>query len=155
MIETQNIECKEKFTDRTLKKLCAFANTKRGTLYIGRIIDSLKSQGLLEPEFKEEMGGFSVRFYKDIYTEENLRNMGLTERQIKAVLYVKEKGKITNKKYQEINNTTKKTASRDLSALVDKEILGQIGETGKGTHYVLIKRKLIGDKGDTKGTNGQ
>jgi len=66
---------------------------------IGRIMDSLKLQGLPEPEFKEEMGGFSVRFYKDIYNEENLRKMGLNERQIKAVMYVKEKGKITNKDY--------------------------------------------------------
>jgi len=119
---------------------------------IGRMIESLKSQGLPEPEFKEEMGGFSVRFYKDIYTEENLKKMGLNERQIKAVMYVKEKGKITNKVYQEINNTTKKTASRDLSILVEKEILKQIGVTGKGTHYVLIKKNLIGDKGDIKGT---
>jgi len=48
---------------------------------IGRMIESLKSQGLPEPEFKEKMGGFSVRFYKDIYTEENLRKMGLLEQQ--------------------------------------------------------------------------
>jgi len=35
MIEAQNIEYKEKFTDKTLETLCAFANTKGGTLYIG------------------------------------------------------------------------------------------------------------------------
>ena len=44
---------------------------------------------------------------KDYYTEEKLKEMGLNERQIKAVTYVKENGKITNKKYQELNNIKK------------------------------------------------
>jgi len=35
MIETQKMEYKEKFSDRALETLCAFANTKGGTLYIG------------------------------------------------------------------------------------------------------------------------
>jgi len=56
-------------------------------------------------------------------------------------MYVKDKGKITNKKYQEIANTTKKTASRDLSNLVEKEILKQVGSTGKGTFYSLEEPK--------------
>jgi len=34
--------------------------------------------------------------------------MGLSERQVKAVLYVKEKGEITNTKYQEICGVEKR-----------------------------------------------
>ena len=68
----------------------------------------------------EEQGGFSVWFYKDIYTEENLRKMGLNERQIKAVMYVKEKGKITNKEYQELNKISKATATRELKEIEEK-----------------------------------
>ena len=60
---------------------------------IERIMEAMEEAGLPEPEFKEEMGGFSVYFRKDIYTEEYLRKLGLNERQIKAVMYVKEKGK--------------------------------------------------------------
>jgi len=37
-------------------------------------------------------------------SRENLRKMGLNERQIKAVMYVKEKGRITNKEYQNVAN---------------------------------------------------
>lgn len=92
------------------------------------------------------MNGFSVYFYKDIYTKEYLIKMGLNERQIKAVKYVKDKGRITNKEYQEINKTIKKTSSRDLSDLAQKDILDQIGTTGKGTYYVL--RRVSGHKGD-------
>jgi len=102
--------------------------------------------GLPEPQL-EEYQGFRVIFRKDIYTEEYLRDLGLNERQMKAVMYVKEKGKITNKEYQELVDTTKKTASRDLVDLVGKDIFNQTGTTGKGTFYTLK-----GDKGDTKET---
>lgn len=126
----------------------------RGTI---KIVDSCRKAGLPEPEFKEEQGGFSVYFYKDIYTEENLRKMGLNERPIKAVLYVKEKGKITNKEYQEIAKISKPTATRELSALVDMNILVQQGITGKGTFYVLKKdsqRTRTAHKGLTNGSKG-
>ena len=52
-------------------------------------------------------------------------------------MYVKEKGKITNKEYQELNSVIKKTASRDLGALSNKRILEKVGSTGKGTHYIM------------------
>jgi ATP-dependent DNA helicase RecG len=109
---------------------------------------SLTSSGLPEPEFLEEMGGLSVRFRKDIHTMEHLKKIGLNERQIKAAVYVKEKGKITNKGYQEICETSERTASRDLSSLVSTGIFEQIGATGRGTAYILSGRKE--DKDATK-----
>ena len=92
--------------------------------------------GLPEPIF-EEYQGFQVVFRKDIYNEEHLRSLKLNERQIKAVMYVKETGQITNKEYQEICNTSKRTASRDLLDLVSSGLLDQIGTKGMGTAYVL------------------
>jgi len=104
-----------------------------------RIVDLCKEQNLPEPDYKEEQGGFSVWFYKDIYTEENLRKMGLNERQIKAVMYVKEKGKITNREYQKINQVSRQTASRELLHLTDGKLLIRYGETGRGAYYTLAK----------------
>jgi len=106
---------------------------------IGRIIDSLKNQGLPEPEFMEEMGGFSARFYKDIYMEEILRKMGLNERQITAIMYVKEKGKITNKDYQNLTGISRQMATIDLNQLVEKRILIKMGKAGAGIAYKLTK----------------
>jgi len=106
---------------------------------IGWIIESLKSQGMPEPEFKEEMGGFSIRFYKDIYIEENLRKIGLYERQIKAVMYVKEKGKITNREYQNLAGISRQMATLDLAQLVEKGVLVKIGKGGAGIAYELPK----------------
>ncbi len=101
--------------------------------------------GLSEPTF-EEYQGFQVVFRKYVYDEEYLRSLNLNERQIKAVMYVKEKGQITNTEYQEICATSKRTASRDLLDLVSSGIFEQIGTTGAGTAYI---RK--GPYGATKG----
>ena len=78
---------------------------------------------------------------KDVYTEENLRKMGLNERQIKAVMYVKEKRKITNKEYQNLYKVSKRTASNDLDVLVQKNIFEKIGTKGKGTFYIINYQK--------------
>ena len=61
-----------------------------------------------------------MEFRKNIYTEEYLRKLGLNGRQINAVAYVKEKGKITNKEYQELTNISRQTATIDLSEMVKK-----------------------------------
>jgi len=64
--------------------------------------------GIPAPHFAEYQSGFLVEFRKNIYTEEYLRQLGLNERQIKAVMYVKERGRITNKEYQELTNISRK-----------------------------------------------
>ena len=108
----------------------------RGTI---KITDECKKAGLPEPEFKQEFGGLSVCFFKDIYTEGNLRKMGLNERQIKAVIYINEKGKITNSEYQDICNIKKRQSTDDLKELEEKNLLERVGITGKGTYYILKK----------------
>jgi ATP-dependent DNA helicase RecG len=52
-------------------------------------------------------------------------------------MYVKQKGKITNKEYQEIANIKERTSTMDLSDLVQKKIFQKVGTTGKGTYYTL------------------
>jgi len=107
----------------------------RGTL---KIINSCKEAELPEPEMKESAGGFQVTIFKDILTEEQLKKLGLNARQIKAVLYANEFGKISNQKYQELYGVSKATSTRDLTELVDNfQILEKQGKTGVGTVYVL------------------
>ena len=106
---------------------------------IERMINACKNQELPEPKF-EEYQGFRVIFRKDIYTEEYLRSLGLNERQINAIKFVKDKGKLTNKDYQDLFSVSKQTATRDLSHLVELSILQKIGQTGKGTYYILASK---------------
>ncbi len=101
-----------------------------------KIIELCKQHGIPLPDFKEVTGGFSVIFRKSVYTEEYLRDLGLNERQIKAVMYVKEKGKITNKDYREMTRLSDETVRRDINELVEKGVLLLRGR-GRNTHYVL------------------
>jgi ATP-dependent DNA helicase RecG len=88
------------------------------------------------PIYFFEASDFLVEFRKDIYNEEYFMSLGLNERQIKGVVYTKEKGKITNAEYQELNDTSSRTAVRDLVALVNNGILIMKGQK-KGSFYEL------------------
>ena len=104
---------------------------------IGRMIENMKKQDLPEPEFKEEMGGFSVYFRKDPYTEEQLRKLGLNERQIKIIEYLKSQGPAGLSSFKPIfPNVSEKTIYRDLQDLIQKGLLNQVGEK-KGRKYKL------------------
>jgi ATP-dependent DNA helicase RecG len=94
--------------------------------------------GLPEPLYYYDMSGFWVVFRKDTYNEQSLKELGLNDRQIKAVLYLKENGKITNKEYQEINNVSRQMATNELHNLVnDYKLLINSGY-GAGSYYELV-----------------
>ncbi len=78
-----------------------------------------------------------LKLSSDRSMKEKFGQIGLSSRQIKAIEYLKEKGQITNKEYQEICEVSASTAKRDLQDLVDKKVLKQIGEKGQSIHYVL------------------
>lgn len=107
----------------------------RGTI---KIIDSCKAAELPEPEMIEQDGGFLLTILKDMLNREYLDQLGLNERQVKAVLFVKEKGKISNSEYQKLLDVSKATATRDLTDLVENwKLLDKVGQKGAGTTYRL------------------
>ncbi len=101
--------------------------------------------GIPEPVFQEDQG-FSVIFRKDIFSSEYLSKEGLNARQIQAVGYIREKGKITNSELQVLASIKKRQATTDLNDLEQRQIISRVGKTGKGTHYIL--------KGAPKGLKG-
>lgn len=92
-----------------------------------RIASELQAAGLPMPQFKSD-GGFQVVFSRELLAKDQFENMGLSERQIRAVEYLKEHKTISNTSYQEILDTSKRTASRELNELVQKGILISEGE---------------------------
>ncbi|MCJ7812814.1 helix-turn-helix domain-containing protein [bacterium] len=101
-----------------------------------KILDFCRQQGIPTPKFQEGFGGFSVMFRKDVYTEEYLHNLGLNERQIKAVMYVKERERITNREYQTLTTVSNKTAYLELSDLLGKDVF-MVEGAGKKVSYTL------------------
>jgi len=107
----------------------------RGTI---TIIDECKAARLPEPELTERDGGFLVTLFKDRFSEEQLQQLGLNERQIKAVLYVKEKGKITNGEYQKINEVSRQMATNELHNLTNEFNLLINKGYGAGSYFELV-----------------
>ena len=105
---------------------------------IQRIIDSCQKQNLPIPIF-EEYQGFRVIFRKP-YAKEELRKLGLNERQIKAVEYVEKRGSITNREYQKLTLVSRKTATRDLTDLVKRGIFNIVGRGKREIKYTLLLR---------------
>ncbi|MFQ5793721.1 MAG: ATP-binding protein [Candidatus Bipolaricaulia bacterium] len=105
---------------------------------IQKMLDECAKAGLPEPEFEERTGGLWLTFRKDVLTEAYLRSLGLNERQIRAVLYVKEKGSITNREYRKLTGLSDEGARRDLNELVTKGLLHSEGK-GRSTRYVQPK----------------
>jgi ATP-dependent DNA helicase RecG len=69
-------------------------------------------------------------------TEVQLRKLGLNERQIKVMLFVKENKKNANKSYRSITEISDESARVDLNDLVDKGLLIVKGK-GRGTFYTI------------------
>ena len=74
----------------------------------------------------------------------------LNERQKASIDFVRRNNRITAMEYRELNDVTKKTATRDLHDLVEREIFIKIGRTGKGVYYTLNPIY----KGDIRGRKG-
>ena len=108
----------------------------RGTL---KIIAECRRWGLPDPLFEDKQGGIWVTLFANRYQEELLRQGGLNDRQVKAVQYTQELGRITNADYQRINKCSRNTASADLKQLVQLGWLQQQGTKGAGSFYTLAQ----------------
>lgn len=100
--------------------------------------EQCSNAGLPQPVYYYESSGFWVVFRKDLLNVEDLQAKGLNPRQIKAVMYVKEKGRITNKEYQEINKVSRQTATKDLKELTNTLKLLVNKGYGAGSYFEMV-----------------
>ncbi|MEA3340825.1 MAG: helix-turn-helix domain-containing protein [Chloroflexota bacterium] len=105
-----------------------------GTL---RMIRECVEASLPEPEFEERQEALWVTFRKDILTKDHLQAMGLKERPIKAMLFAREQGRVTNRDYRQLNQVSNKTAYLELGELMAKGLLKRQG-AGKAVEYILV-----------------
>lgn len=111
---------------------------------ITRIVRSMVEAGQPEPELEETAAGFKITLYnnaaarpQDPLSVRQWVEMGLNERQISALGYVADKGRITNADYQALcPDVSPETLRRDLADLVQRNMLLRIGEK-RATFYIL------------------
>ncbi len=118
-----------------------------------RIIEECRKYGLADPEWREQQGLMLI-LRKDAFTEDYLLDLGLNERQIKAVQHVKKRRRISNQEYQELTEVKKRTASEELRDLEERNIFERVGSTGKGTYYKMRGQGAKKDN-EPKSQNGE
>lgn len=106
----------------------------RGTL---KIYNSCKEAELPEPTIESRDGGILVTLFKTKFALEQLKKLGLNERQIKAVEFVKENRTISNSIYQSLNKIGKTTATEELAQLVELGVYNAPTAKGRGAKYTL------------------
>lgn len=84
--------------------------------------------GLPEPEFELSGTSLVVTFRRSLLTEESLRGLGLNDRQIKIIKYLRKGGYITSSEYVEMFGITGRQARMDLSQLVSTGLILKIGK---------------------------
>lgn len=67
---------------------------------------------------------------------------GINDRQAKIIRYIVINGKITNEECQNVCGSIRRTATRDLSSLVQKGVVEMKGEL-KGAYYLLVPSENI------------
>ncbi len=114
---------------------------------IDRIVRRMAEEGLPPPKFEETAAGFKVTLFRqptstlphqpDLDTVRSWLAQGLTERQIKAMNFVLDHGRITNSDYSTLcPDVSSETLRRDLADLVERDLLLRIGEK-RATYYIL------------------
>ena len=106
----------------------------------------LAEAGQPEPALRDTGGSFVITLYgldveKALAEGEaetiGLVALGLNERQRRAIEYVQEHGRITNREYRELGQVSHEIAYRELSELITKGLIEKRG-AGRGTHYTLV-----------------
>lgn len=114
-----------------------------GTL---RIIQACVDYGIHEPDFKSEMGTFTVRLRHLIEISELPLYTQLTERQQEVIKFVQEHGRIQSREYQDEFIIGERQASKDLSLLVKLGFFERHG-AGPMTFYTLADIQRNRDSG--------
>lgn len=105
---------------------------------IDEMIAAMEQAGLPRPLFEDRRTSFWVTLYGPRASQIGVDyvRLGLNDRQIQAIAYLRERGRITNREYQILFDVSERTALYDLSDLVDKGVLLPV-RGGRGRHYIL------------------
>ncbi len=105
--------------------------------------DEIRPQDLPEEVFQQRLPGISQETTARTESTSELAEdgallpyLGLNQRQVKAINFIKKNGYITNDYYIQINHISDRHARRDLSQLVNMDLVARVGK-GRSTRYVL------------------
>jgi ATP-dependent DNA helicase RecG len=111
---------------------------------IDRMIDEMARAGHPNPDFKATPFSFTVTLYnRQERTPMFEWEDDMNERQLKALNYVQQYDRITNREYRELcPHVSGETVRLDLADLVSRGVLLKIGDK-RGTYYILKSKPRV------------
>jgi len=115
-----------------------YGYVERRGVGIDQMVHAMRRANLPEPEFEDRGTSFWVTLRGDPAEARraDLVKLGLNDRQIDAIDAMRERGRLTNREYQDLYDVSERTALYDLSGLVDAGIALAVS-SGRGRHYIL------------------
>ena len=107
-----------------------------------RMIELCREAELPEPQFEQRSGSFVITLWRDWLTAEVIAKLGLNDRQMQAIAYLKTNDVITNADLQKLVGCPPRTATRDLNELNQKGVIELEGK-GRGARYRLLRKRAI------------
>lgn len=98
-----------------------------------------KEWGLPEPEFKCAGSSIVVVLRESVLTDDYLKGLNLSDRQIQAIEYLKGNHKITSREFAKLFVVTDRTARNDLMKMVAKGLIKKAGTSDKNAYYILAE----------------
>ena len=114
-----------------------------------RMIELCREAALPEPSFELRAGSFVITLWRDWLTNEVMAGFQLNDRQRLAVDFMKTRGQISNREYQELTGAISQTALRDLRDLLAIGLVEKVGTTGRSTYYRLRNKPDINPTNQT------
>jgi hypothetical protein len=100
-----------------------------------------KSYSVYHAALKDYLEWFNpdkpIRLSLPAHVKTALSSASLSDPQLRAVAYLNEHKKLSNRNYQEMNAVSKATATRHLHDLTAKGIIQFNGGKGAGAHYLM------------------
>jgi ATP-dependent DNA helicase RecG len=110
---------------------------------IDTMIHTMKIAHLEPPQFKETRNSFIVTFKNHNFIDDeaiqwlnSISDISMNDRQVSALVYTRNNGRITNREYQELNSIDSVTATKELKYLLQNELIIQNGTRG-GAYYTM------------------
>jgi ATP-dependent DNA helicase RecG len=115
-----------------------FGYVERRGLGVDQMIRTMTAAGLEPPVFENRGSSFWVTLpgKPPARPLPDLEGLGLNDRQIRAVAYLQEHGRIANREYQGLFGVSERTALYDLQGLVESGLALPVS-SGRGRYYML------------------
>jgi ATP-dependent DNA helicase RecG len=107
-------------------------------LGVDRMIAAMIEAGLKPPVFQDRGSSFWVTLQRGALSRprHELVGLGLSDRQMRALTYLRTHGRLTNREYQTEFDVSERTALYDLQGLVDAGLALPVS-SGRGRYYIL------------------